>query len=153
MLDIRFIIENSNKIKESEKRRGKDTKIVDEVIGLDKQWKSLKLEVDKLRQKRNNFSKEINQLKKQRRDISPFIKQAKEIPKKILEIEKKSNILLKERDILRYKIGNVLHKSVPLKDKVVRTVGKKTVFKGVIAILNQLPIINIFKIATDSEYS
>lgn len=129
MLDINLIREKPNLVKASEKKRGKDIKIVDRVLTLDKQWRQLKQEVDNLRHKRNQISQEINQAKKKSKDIKGLIQEAKQIPDKIREINRRAEKLIEERDSLRYQIGNILHKTVPQKDKVIRTSGKKTTFK------------------------
>ena len=64
MLDVKLIRENPEIVKENQKKRGLDVKIVDDFILLDKKWRELKKEVDKLRWERNKISEEINQAKK-----------------------------------------------------------------------------------------
>ena len=136
MLDIKFIIENQKLIKDSIKKRGQTKKIsyIGDLVTRYNQWKSIKLRLDKLRNKRNNLSKEINEAKKQKKDIKPIIKQAKELPNKILKIE--TTIKEHETKINFYlkQIPNILHKSVPKgkdesQNKTIRKVGKVTKFK------------------------
>ena len=64
MLDIKFVRENSDKVKENIKKKFQDHKLplVDEVIELDKKIRDLKLEGDNLRQERNTKSNEIGSL-------------------------------------------------------------------------------------------
>ena len=64
MLDLRFIRENVDLVKENIKRKFQDSKLplVDEVIELDKQIRALKSEGDTLRASRNELSKQIGLL-------------------------------------------------------------------------------------------
>ena len=57
MLDIRFVRENPELVKENIKKKFQDHKLhlVDEVIDLDVRIRKIKTEVDQLREKRNNF--------------------------------------------------------------------------------------------------
>ena len=78
MLDIKFIRESSALVKKSLKKR-KDTekiKWVDELFNLDKEWRSLKQEVDKLRHKRNIITDEIMKLRKAGRNASEVVELA-----------------------------------------------------------------------------
>ena len=126
MLDINLFREKPELIKASEKKRGRDTKTVDEVIKLDKQWRDVLQDVEKLKHKRNIVSEEINKLKKAGKSAESKINEMKEVAQEILELEQKAKNLEAARDELRYKIGNILHDSVPagMEAKVVRTWGK-----------------------------
>ncbi len=64
MLDIRFVRENSELVKENIRNKFQDNKLplVDEVIVLDEQCRLVKAEGDDLRASRNKLSKEIGQL-------------------------------------------------------------------------------------------
>ena len=85
MLDVKLIRENPEIVKENQKKRGLDVKIVDDFILLDKKWRELKKEVDKLRWERNKISEEINQAKKNKDEE----KAAELIKKKKIKIKKK----------------------------------------------------------------
>ena len=63
MLDIKFLRENPELVKENIKRKFQDAKLplVNEVIELDKQIRSLKVEGEGLRASRNELSKQIGQ--------------------------------------------------------------------------------------------
>ena len=64
MLDIKFVRENPEAVKENLKKKFQDEKIpmVDEVIKLDEEFRTLRTEGDELRGKRNKISKEIGML-------------------------------------------------------------------------------------------
>ena len=64
MLDIKFVRENKELVKENIKKKFQDHKLplVDEVVELDEQIRNLKLTGDELRKNRNTFSGEIGAL-------------------------------------------------------------------------------------------
>ena len=116
MLDIKFIRENPNLVKENIKKKFQNDKIklVDEVIDKDEKYRVLLQQVEKLRHKRNVVTKEINDLKKQGKDIKTKLKEAKAIPKKINVKDEKIKQLKNEIKELLFNIPNIIHKSVPI---------------------------------------
>ena len=64
MLDIRFVRENPEAVKENIKKKFQDDKLplVDEVIALDEEKRSVQKQADELRANRNKLSKEIGNL-------------------------------------------------------------------------------------------
>ncbi len=67
MIDIKFLRENPDVVKENIKKKFQDHKLplVDEVIALDKENRAIKQEVEALRADRNKLSKQIGGLMKQ----------------------------------------------------------------------------------------
>ena len=67
MIDIKFLRENPDAVKENIKKKFQDHKLplVDEVIALDKENREIKQEVESLRADRNRLSKQIGGLMKQ----------------------------------------------------------------------------------------
>ena len=66
MLDIKFLRENPDAVKENIKKKFQDRKLplVDEVIELDRQNREAKQEADELRANRNKNSKQIGLIKR-----------------------------------------------------------------------------------------
>lgn len=64
MLDIRFVRENPDVVKENIKKKFQDEKLplVDEVITLDEEKRAVQKKADELRANRNKLSKEIGNL-------------------------------------------------------------------------------------------
>ena len=64
MLDIKFVRENPDVVKENIKKKFQDSKLplVDEAIELDKQARALQQEADELRAKKNTIAKQIGAL-------------------------------------------------------------------------------------------
>ena len=80
MLDIKFLRENPEIVKQNIKNKFQDSKLplVDEVIELDKRNRDIKKEVEALRAERNKISKMIGGLMKEGRK-----EEAEEVKKKV----------------------------------------------------------------------
>jgi len=114
MLDIKLFRENPEVIRESERKRFKDTKNIDKVIEYDTKWREAVAELQELKHKQNEASREVIQLKKRGDSAQKKIALIKNITNEIALLEDKAKELLKKRDEYRYKIGNILHESVPI---------------------------------------
>ena len=116
MLNINYIRETPEKVKENLKKRYQEEKIpwIDEIIKLDKKWKILKQKSDSLRNKRNILTDEIRKLKSEKKDIKSKLDQAKKIPETIQKIELEMSEL--KSTILSYleRLPNILQSNVPL---------------------------------------
>lgn len=91
MLDIKFVRENPEAVKENLRKKFQDEKIpmVDEVIKLDEEFRSLRTEGDELRGKRNKISKEIGMLigQKKMEEAEKVKAEVKAINDRITEID------------------------------------------------------------------
>ena len=118
MLDIKFVRENSDKVKENIKKKFQDHKLplVDEVIELDKKIRDLKLEGDNLRQERNAKSGEIGSLMRDKKiDEANRIKdEVKKINERLVVLEEEENTLNKELRDKMLVIPNIIDDSVPI---------------------------------------
>ncbi len=131
MLEIRFIKENKDFVKNCIEQRNQPEKLelVDKVIAYDEELRALRKEVDELRHKRNVLNAEIIQLKKQNKDISEKLKLSKQIVEELEKKEERLRFLEQEIKNILYRIPNILLPGVPIgKDetdnKVLRTWGK-----------------------------
>ena len=92
MLDIRFLRENPDIVKENIKKKFQDNKLalVDEVIELDAQSRAIKSEADSLRTNRNKVSKEIGALMAQGKKDEAMAAKSKvtEFSERLAECEK-----------------------------------------------------------------
>ena len=118
MIDIKFLRENPELVKENIKKKFQDQKLVlvDEVVELDKESRELTLMCDELRMKRNTISKEIGALMSQGKKEEAETKKAEvnEINKKLEENEGKETELKEEIKQRMMKIPNIMDKSVPI---------------------------------------
>jgi len=116
MLDIKIVRENSALVKASEKKRGRDQAIVDQVLKLDESWKKELKKVEELKHQRNVVSQEINQAKKSKKEKEAVkkIKEMKDVVEEIKQREYNANEQLHQRNEALKKIGNILDKEVPV---------------------------------------
>jgi seryl-tRNA synthetase len=97
MLDIKFLRENPDTVKQNIRNKFQDEKLplVDEVIALDRENREIKQEVEALRAERNRVSKEIGKLMGQGRK-----EEAEEVKKNIAASgEKIEELTVREREV------------------------------------------------------
>ena len=118
MLDIRFIRENPEAVKENIKKKFQDQKLplVDEVIELDKLCRAAKGEADELRGSRNRLSKQIGALMAQgKRDEAEEVKaQVSANAARLAELEKLEEELGEKIKKIMMVIPNIIDPSVPI---------------------------------------
>src|SRR3990167_805610 len=90
MLDIKLVREHPELVKASEKKRGRDVTVVDQVLKLDEAWKKELKKVEELKHKRNVVSQEINQAKKNKKE-KEAVKKIKEMQDVVEEIKEREN--------------------------------------------------------------
>jgi seryl-tRNA synthetase len=117
MLDIKLIREQPDLVhKNLEKRRKPEfLEMLENVINKDEQWRKLKIEVDNLKQKRNQMTDIIKNLKKEGKqdEIKEAVIDAKKIPEKIALLEEEKIKVENEKNLLLLKLPNLLHETVP----------------------------------------
>jgi len=118
MIDIKFLRENPDIVKENIKKKFQDHKLVlvDEVIELDKKSRELTLMCDDLRMNRNAISKEIGILMSQGKKEEAENKKAEvqAINEKLSANEGKEAELKEEIKTRMMKIPNIIDASVPI---------------------------------------
>lgn len=118
MLDIRFLRENPETVKENIKKKFQDSKLplVDEVIELDKKSREAQQEADSLRADRNRISKQIGALMGQgKKDEAEAAKaQVTEFSERLSQLETlESELAEKIKEIMRT-IPNIIADDVPI---------------------------------------
>ncbi|MCI9287029.1 MAG: serine--tRNA ligase [Clostridia bacterium] len=118
MIDIKFLRENPDLVKENIKKKFQDKKLplVDEVIELDEKNRATKLRGDELRSNRNSLSSKIGLLMREgKKDEAEAIKQeVAKINDELVENEKQEAFLAEEVKTRMMKIPNMMHESVPV---------------------------------------
>ena len=123
MLDIRFIRENPDAVRENIKKKFQDAKLplVDEVIDLDAKRRAAIAEADQLRSNRNTLSKQIGMLMGQAKkdpsklqEAEAVKQQVKEQADRLSELEKLENELEEELHKRMLVIPQMIDDSVPL---------------------------------------
>ena len=118
MIDIKFLRENPEIVKENIRKKFQDNKLplVDEVIGLDKEARDVQGEADNLRANRNKISKEIGALMAQGKKEEAEAKKAEVASgaKRLSELEEKENELQEKIARIMMTIPNIIDPTVPI---------------------------------------
>ena len=118
MLDIKFLRENPEIVKQNIRNKFQDSKLplVDEVIKLDEEYRKIKLESDTLRGDRNKLSKQIGMLMAQgKRDEAEAVKaQVTANAKRLAELEALEIELQEKIKKIMMIIPNIIDPSVPI---------------------------------------
>ena len=118
MLDIKFVKENPEKVKENIKKKFQDEKLplVDEVIDLYDKQRKVKLEGDNLRSERNNTSNSIGALMREKKieEANQMKERVKEINDQLVALEQEENELGAELKKKMMVIPNIIDDSVPI---------------------------------------
>ncbi len=118
MIDIKFLRENPETVKENIKKKFQDNKIalVDEVIALDMESRKTQQEADDLRANRNKISKEIGTLMSQGKKEEAELKKAEVAAgaKRLAELEEVEKGLEEKITKIMMTIPNIIDPSVPI---------------------------------------
>ena len=118
MLDMKFLRENPEIVKENIKKKFQDHKLlmVDEIIELDKQNRALKQKGDDLRAQRNSLSKQIGGLmaKGEKEEANAIKAQVQAMADEMKETEKQEEELSAKIKNIMMQIPNIIDPSVPL---------------------------------------
>ena len=118
MIDLKFLRENPDIVKENIKKKFQDHKLplVDEVIELDEQARSAQQEADALRANRNSISKQIGALMGQgKKDEAMALKeQVSKDAARLAELEEQEKDLQEKITRIMMTIPNIIDPSVPI---------------------------------------
>ena len=118
MIDIKFLRENPDAVKENIKKKFQDSKLelVDEVITLDAENRKTQQEADELRANRNKISKEIGALMAQGKKEEAAAKKEEVAAgaKRLVELEEKEKELEEKITKIMMVIPNIIDPSVPI---------------------------------------
>ncbi|HEY3272527.1 MAG TPA: serine--tRNA ligase [Methanocella sp.] len=133
MLELKFIRNNPEVVRDSLIKRNMSTEPLDQLLQLDKEWRECLVEGDRLKQQRNAVTLEVANLKKQKQDASSRIEEMRKIAEEIKKIDERiRDIEAKIREI-QLNIPNIPSPTTPVgKDEndnpVVRVVGEPRKF-------------------------
>ena len=118
MIDIKFLRENPDVVKENIKKKFQDKKLplVDEVIELDAKSRAAKQEADDLRAKRNQLSKQIGGLMKEgkKQEAEAVKAQVAEFAERLAELEEQEKQYSEQVTKDMMMIPNIIDPSVPI---------------------------------------
>jgi len=116
MLDMKLVRENPDTIRRDLLKRGMNNRVgeVDEAVSLDKEWRSLKKQVDDLRHRQNQLNEEVASLKRSGADITPKLEEIRGIPGRVKELDELAETSLARLREIMMGLPNILDDSVPI---------------------------------------
>ncbi len=114
MLDMKFLRENYEEVKQKLQHRGEDLTDLDKFGEWDKRRRELITESEELKAKRNEVSKQISVLKKEKKDADELIKEMRDVGDKIKTLDNELKNIEENLDTLLLSIPNIPHESVPV---------------------------------------
>ena len=115
MLDIKFIKENAEYVKQRLLTRNKDYSAdIDRILEADVSRRALISDTEQLRAKQNSVSKEIPKLKKEGKDTAAIFEEMKQLSDKVKADTEKIDALETEIENLLLSIPNLPDESVPV---------------------------------------
>jgi seryl-tRNA synthetase len=113
MLDLKFIRENIDLVRENIKNKNESAK-VDSILNLDENRRKVIQEVESLKNVRNVVSKEIAELKKNKLDADDKIASMKEVADKIKELDDELRRIEADIELVVLQIPNMTGPKVPV---------------------------------------
>ncbi len=118
MLDIKFVRENKELVKENIKKKFQDKKLplVDKVVSLDEEYRKIKVKADNLRKERNDISDNIGLLMREGKKEEGLSLKDKviKINEELSVLEKDENKYEEEIKQIMYLIPNMIADDVPI---------------------------------------
>ncbi len=118
MLELRFIRENLDMVKEKSIRRGMPTTLLDDFAAIDKQRLTMLSEVEGLKNKRNRVSEDIARLKKgsvtEQQATESLILEMRDANQRIKELDGELAKVEEDLQKIVMNIPNLCHDSVPI---------------------------------------
>jgi seryl-tRNA synthetase len=125
MLDIQFIRDNAQKVKDAASHKNLNPDMVDQVLSADQNRRELTTQVQAIRSQRNQLNDQLKQVR-----TPGLIEQSQALKKKLSELEPQLKLAEKTFTTLMLQVPNVPHADVPIgKDasgnQQIRTWGEK----------------------------
>src|SRR5262249_15333344 len=133
MLDLKFIREHPDLVREGIRKKG-DADHIDDILKIDERRRDLLQNVEALKNHRNTVSEQIGKLKKDKQDASSQIAEMEQVKTRIKAIDDDLRTLEDELHRLMLAVPNVPHPSVP--------VGKTPADNQEIATWGERPVID-----------
>ena len=112
MIDIKFIRENPDAVRASQKGRGEDTSIVDQLLAIDETRRTAITEFETLRAEQNTLSKSVGAAKGEEK--SALLENAKELANKVKAADTKRAEIEAQADAIAMQLSNILDPDAPI---------------------------------------
>ena len=114
MLDIKFIRNNTDIVKDKTKKREMDPVVIDEIIEYDEKRRTLLKETEELKAERNTVSQNIAEKKRNKEDANADIQAMQEVGKRISEIDNELKEIVYELHYRLDRVPNLIDDEVPV---------------------------------------
>lgn len=114
MLDIKFIRNNTDVVKDKTKKREMDPVVIDEIIEYDEKRRTLLKETEELKAERNTVSQNIAEKKRNKEDADADIQAMQEVGKRISEIDNELKEVEHELHYRLDRVPNLIDDEVPV---------------------------------------
>lgn len=114
MLDLKFLRDNFEDVKNKLQHRGEDLSDLNHFEDLDVRRRQLLAETEQLKSKRNEVSQQIAVLKREKKDAEQFIKEMREVGDKVKALDEELKGVEEKLELLLLSIPNIPHESVPV---------------------------------------
>jgi seryl-tRNA synthetase len=112
MIDIKFIRENPDAVRASQKGRGEDTSIVDQLLALDETRRTAITEFETLRAEQNSLSKSVGAAKGDEK--TALLENAKDLANKVKIADTKRAEIEAQANAIAMQLSNVLDPDAPI---------------------------------------
>lgn len=114
MLDMKYLRNHFQEVKEKLNHRGEDLSELGRFEELDSRRRQLISETEQLKAKRNEASQKIAKMKKEKKDAEPAIKEMREVGEKIKAYDMELKEIEENLSHIMLSIPNIPHESVPV---------------------------------------
>jgi len=112
MIDIKFIRENSDAVRASQKGRGEDTSIVDQLLALDETRRTAITEFETLRAEQNTLSKSVGAAKGDEK--AALLENSKELANRVKAADAKRADIEAQANAIAMQLSNLLDPDAPI---------------------------------------
>ncbi len=118
MLSMDLFRNEVEKVRADHDKRGISHERIDQVLSLDDSWRAALKDMEDARRERNIAARGISEAKKSgdTAEADRIMAEVKNLGERIDALDQTANSLLAERDLIRMRIPNLLHESVPVGD-------------------------------------
>jgi seryl-tRNA synthetase len=112
MIDIKFIRENPDAVRASQKGRGEDTSIVDQLLALDETRRAAITEFETLRAEQNTLSKSVGAAKGDEK--AALLENSKELANRVKVADAKRAEIEEQANAIAMQLSNILDPDAPI---------------------------------------
>ena len=114
MLDVKFIRQNIDEVKEKLMTRGVNEEVLNEFVILDQERRNHLVKVETLKKTRNDVSQEIATLKRNKENADDKIKEMKEVGETIKDLDEEIRIIDEKLQTISHTLPNLPAADVPV---------------------------------------